>query len=103
MNYDIKQSHEIIKVRVNCNAARSRVIGLMPDFSSPSAETGPVVNEQSLRVHLSATPENGEANEALIKLLAQHFGVNKGAISILNGEFSKNKTIRIDTSKIKRA
>lgn len=49
------------------------------------------VNE--LTVYLRAKPHDGEANEALIKLLSKHFNVPKTSIKITRGAKSRNKTI----------
>jgi hypothetical protein len=49
------------------------------------------VNE--LTVYLRAKPHDGEANEALIKLLSKYFNVPKTSIKITRGAKSRNKTI----------
>ena len=54
-------------------------------------ETAP--NE--LTVYLRAKPHDGEANGALIKLLAKHFHVPKTSINIIRGHKSRTKTIEI--------
>jgi len=46
-----------------------------------------------LTVYLRAKPHDGEANEALIKLLSKHFGVPKTTIKITRGMNSRNKTV----------
>ncbi|OGX16290.1 MAG: hypothetical protein A2166_04000 [Omnitrophica WOR_2 bacterium RBG_13_41_10] len=50
----------------------------------------------TLKVYLTKPAQDGLANRQLIELLAKHFGVKKYQISIISGEKSKNKTIRID-------
>jgi hypothetical protein len=47
------------------------------------------------RVHLTAPPVDGKANEALIKLLAEHFNVSKSAIEIVGGKSSSRKMVDI--------
>lgn len=44
----------------------------------------------------TARAHDGEANEAVIKMLAKYFGVAKGRINILRGEKSKTKTVEIN-------
>jgi len=39
--------------------------------------------------------KEGKANQAVIKLLSEYFGVPKSNISIIKGECSKNKIIQI--------
>ncbi len=53
------------------------------------------IESGKLKVKLMAPPVDGKANQALIELLAQHFGVKKSAIRILRGEASQNKMIEI--------
>lgn len=49
----------------------------------------------TLTVYLRAKPHDGEANTALIKLLSKHFHVAKTNITIIRGQKSKQKTIRL--------
>ncbi|MCX6761944.1 MAG: DUF167 domain-containing protein [Candidatus Moranbacteria bacterium] len=53
------------------------------------------ISEGEYRVHLNAPPVDGKANEALIKLLAEHFGVAKSAISIIGGKSSSRKMVDV--------
>ena len=46
-----------------------------------------------LTVYLRAKPHDGEANDALIKILAKHFKVPKTTINIIRGTKSHKKTI----------
>ncbi|MCP5504234.1 MAG: DUF167 domain-containing protein [Chlamydiales bacterium] len=48
-----------------------------------------------LKVRLTAVPEKGKANEALISLLAKEYGVPKSAITILKGTSSQRKVVEI--------
>ena len=52
-------------------------------------ETG----DHELTVYLRAKPHDGEANDALIKLLSKHFKVPKTTIAITHGAKSRLKTI----------
>ena len=54
-------------------------------------ETAP----DELTVYLRAKPHDGEANTALVKLLAKHFGVSKTSIKVIRGTKSRNKTIEV--------
>ena len=51
--------------------------------------------DHELTVYLRAKPHDGEANTALIKLLAKYFGIPKTAIKITHGYKSRTKTIEI--------
>jgi uncharacterized protein len=48
-------------------------------------------------VRVSEPPREGKANQAVIKLLAQQFGISKSKIRILNGFRSKNKLVELLT------
>ena len=53
------------------------------------------LSEGEYRVHLTAPPVEGKANEALVKLLAEHFGVAKSAIEIVGGKSSSRKMVDV--------
>jgi hypothetical protein len=46
-------------------------------------------------VKVREPPREGKANQAVIRLLAQHFGVPKSQVRILSGSKSKNKVIEV--------
>jgi len=48
-----------------------------------------------LKVKLSAAPEKGKANQALVEFLADTLGIKKNAIKITSGQTSPVKTIEI--------
>jgi uncharacterized protein (TIGR00251 family) len=45
---------------------------------------------------VKAPPVDGKANQALIELVAEHFGVRKSAVSIRSGASGRLKTIDVD-------
>lgn len=49
--------------------------------------------ENELTIYLRAKPHDGEANDALIKLLSKHFKTPKTTIKISRGAHSHIKTI----------
>ena len=51
--------------------------------------------DQTLKATVTAAPERGKANKALIELLAQYFGMPKSDFSIVRGETSRVKIIEI--------
>ncbi len=62
----------------------------------PRARQNKVVEETGrLKVYLTAPPVEGKANEALIELLAKHFGVKKKQVRIVRGDKGRDKTIEI--------
>ncbi len=55
---------------------------------------GPVVGDR-LKISVTAPPVDGEANAAIIACLAKALGVPKSAVSILRGDGSRRKTVRV--------
>lgn len=47
----------------------------------------------TIRIHTTAAPSDGAANDAVIKMLAKHFDVPKSSIRIIRGATSRNKVI----------
>jgi uncharacterized protein (TIGR00251 family) len=62
----------------------------------PHARKNRAVQEEGrLKVYLTAPPVEGKANKALIRFLAEHFGVKKKQIRIVRGEKSRDKLVEI--------
>ena len=74
-----------IAIRLTPGAATDRIDGRDVD-----AEGRPV-----LKVRVRARPVEGEANEALIKLLAKALGVAKSAVVLQRGGQSRTKTVEV--------
>jgi hypothetical protein len=64
---------------------------------SPRSSKNEVVkiSEGEYKVKLTAPPVDGAANDALIKLLSQHFKVSKSLINIVGGKTAKTKMVDI--------
>ena len=72
-----------VAVRVTPKARQTRIDG---------AETGG--DEKSyLKVRVTAPPEKGKANQAMIKLLAKAWRVPRGQLTIVAGTKERNKTL----------
>jgi uncharacterized protein (TIGR00251 family) len=67
-------------------------------YVAPRSSASRVVGEHNgaLKVALTAPPVEGAANKALVDLLAKLLAVPKGAVSIVSGESSRNKTVRVE-------
>jgi len=62
----------------------------------PNSTTEEVSQEgDSFIVKVKEPPKEGKANQAVIKLLAEHFGVPRSHVRILSGFKSKNKVVEI--------
>jgi len=80
INYSEKDGQLIFKVRVVPRASRSEIVG---------------EHNGVLRVRIAAPPVDGAANEELVRLLSQLFGLPRGAIEISAGHSSKLKTVKV--------
>jgi uncharacterized protein len=67
-------------VRVVPRASRSEVAGLQDGV---------------LRIRIAAPPVNGAANRELVKFLSKRLKVPQAAITLVTGNNSKNKAVRI--------
>jgi uncharacterized protein (TIGR00251 family) len=62
----------------------------------PNSKTEEVSQEgDSFIVKVKEPPKEGKANHAVIKLLAEHFGVPRSQVRILSGFRSRNKVIEV--------
>ena len=62
----------------------------------PNSKTDEVSREgDSFIVKVKQPPKEGKANQAVIKLLADHFGVPQSQVRILSGFKSRNKVIEV--------
>jgi uncharacterized protein (TIGR00251 family) len=46
-------------------------------------------------VRVKEPPREGKANEAVIRVLAEHFRVSKSSVRIVSGQFSHHKIVEI--------
>ena len=53
------------------------------------------IGEGIVQVRVTATPEAGKANTAVLALLAKALGVPKSALSIVRGETGRDKRVRL--------
>jgi uncharacterized protein len=59
------------------------------------SKVGPI-HDGRLKLAVTAPPVDGEANAAVIELLAKSVGVSRGAIEVVAGASSRRKTVRIE-------
>ena len=63
----------------------------------PNSRTEEVIQENdSFLVKVKEPPKEGKANQAIIRLLARHFGVSQSQVKIVSGLKSKVKVIEIE-------
>jgi uncharacterized protein (TIGR00251 family) len=62
----------------------------------PNSRTEELSQERdSFIIKVKEPPKEGKANQAVIKLLAAHFGVSQNQVRILSGFRSRNKLIEV--------
>jgi uncharacterized protein (TIGR00251 family) len=59
------------------------------------AKIGPVHGGR-IKIAVTAPPVDGEANAAVIELLARRLGIARGDIAVVAGASSRRKTLRIE-------
>ncbi|MGH7124331.1 MAG: DUF167 domain-containing protein [Stellaceae bacterium] len=74
-----------LRVRVTPKASAERIIGLADE-----ADGGVV-----LKVAVTAAPENGKANAALVKLLARAFRLPPRDFSVVRGATDRRKVVAV--------
>jgi uncharacterized protein len=65
---------------------------------SPRAKRNAILDLRDgvLRVSVAAAPVEGAANAALCKLIAKRAGVARGRVSVVRGERSREKVVRVE-------
>ncbi len=83
----------ISTVAQKVNGGMSIQVRVIPSSGVNKLEVIPA--ESLVKAKLTAPPVEGRANRQLIKVLADYLDLPKSSISILKGESSKNKIIKI--------
>ena len=72
----------------------SIVVDVLVQPRASRAKIGPR-HDGRIKIAVTAPPVDGEANAAVIELLAKSLGVAKSAVEVIAGTSSRRKTIRI--------
>jgi hypothetical protein len=70
-----------LSLRVSPRAKRNAILGLRGG---------------TLKVSVTAVPERGKANDAVVELLAETLDLPRSAIELVSGGASKDKVVEID-------
>jgi len=70
-----------LAIKVIPNAPRTEIVGWLGD---------------ALKIKVHAPPVEGRANDALCEFLADHLDLPRRAITVLHGDTSRQKVLRID-------
>jgi uncharacterized protein (TIGR00251 family) len=70
---------------------------ILPVLAQAGARRNAILGERSgaLRVAVTAAPERGKANEAIVAVLAESLGVKPTQISLVSGSTSRQKRFLI--------
>lgn len=79
------------RIRLTPGARKTGVQGLA-DAAGDAGAAG-----RMLKISVNAVPEDGKANRALLEFLAREWGLPKSALSLLNGDTSRQKTVLAET------
>jgi uncharacterized protein (TIGR00251 family) len=69
------------RIKVEPRSSRKGIAGVMGDV---------------LKVKVNAPPVGGAANQELIEILSDEFGIRKSAIRIIKGHLSRDKVVEIE-------
>ena len=70
-----------MRLRVQPRAARDEVVGWQAG---------------GLRVRVTAPPVGGEANRAVVQVLARALGVRAGSVTVVHGARGRDKLVRVE-------
>ncbi|AYG67670.1 MULTISPECIES: DUF167 domain-containing protein [unclassified Rhizobium] len=84
--WQASSDHLRLSIRLTPNGGRDAIDGV---------ETGSD-GESYLKARVSAVPEKGKANKALIALLAKRLGIPKSSLSLISGDTARKKILRIE-------
>jgi uncharacterized protein (TIGR00251 family) len=79
-----------VRLKVTPKSKREQIGGLLDE-----PDGGPLGEGRTLKVSVTAAPEDGKANAAVIALLAKEWGVAKSAISVVSGATDRRKLVEI--------
>ena len=68
-------------------------IKVQPRASRNSVE---ISGDGAVKVRVTAPPDRGRANDAVIKLLAARLRVSRSAVRIVRGHTSRNKVVQVE-------
>jgi uncharacterized protein (TIGR00251 family) len=74
-----------IEVKVQPHARKPGLLGRVPGIEG-----------ERLRVAVAEPPEDGRANEAVCRAMADALGVSRAAVAVTAGATSRQKRLRID-------
>jgi uncharacterized protein len=77
--------HTLLYIKVTPNSSKTKISEKFLDEK----------NQEWLKVNIAAVPEDGKANEELIRFLSGLLEISKSKIEIIRGETSRMKVVKI--------
>ena len=77
---------QTITVKLTPGARQNKVIGWEEDL----------FGERTLKIQVTAIPEKGKANKAMITLLSKHWKISKSSITVVRGATSRVKILEVE-------
>lgn len=77
---------QTITVKLTPGARQNAVIGWEEDL----------FGERTLKIQVTAIPEKGKANKAMIALLSKNWKISKSSITVVRGATSRVKILEIE-------
>ncbi|NKL76265.1 DUF167 domain-containing protein [Rhizobium leguminosarum] len=84
--WSLFDDHLRLAVRLTPNGGRDALDGIEADGKG----------EAFLKARVTAVPEKGKANKALMLLIAKSLRIPKSSVSLVSGETGRKKILRID-------
>ncbi|MEN8722838.1 MAG: DUF167 family protein [Alphaproteobacteria bacterium] len=75
----------VLYVRLSPSASKDRIGAPFEDDAG----------QQRLKISVTAVPENGKANKALIKLLSKKLKLAKSSVEVVSGHTDRNKRLSL--------
>ncbi len=76
----------ILTVKLTPNASKNAIIGWDVDSQG----------QRVLKCSVTTIPEDGKANQALIKLLSKQLNISKSSITLISGHTARIKRLNLD-------
>lgn len=78
--FEIREQYTLLKVHATTKASKNAITG---------------VRNGTLMISVTAVPENGKANAAIIKILSKSLKCAKSKIELISGTTNRNKLFQI--------
>ncbi len=70
-----------LQLRITPRASRNEIVGIL--------------NDGTIKIHITAPPVDDKANQALVEYLAEVLGVSKSRIDIVAGKSGRDKLVSV--------